>query len=340
MLVLDSTRVDGLLDIRSCIDAVDAAFRARGAGARGASGVTGVELEGGKLHAKLATLDGRRFYAVAKINANMPGNPARLGLPAIQGVVVLFDGTTGTPLAVLDSGRLTAIRTAAASAVAAKYLALPNASTLALIGCGIQARAHVDALLAVRPIRRLRAYDLDPAAADRFSAEMRSAHTLDCDIASTVSEATLNSPLVVTSTPSRQPILHPGDVSPGTFVAAVGTDNEDKHEISVRLLRSSVIIVDDIEQCAKYGDLQHAIAAGAVAGSDVRATLDQIVSGSVAGRTNDGEIIIFDSTGVAIEDAAAAAIVYEKAAEADGVGTTLELGRHPPSDLLSGRSSS
>ena len=339
MLVLDSMRVDRFLDIRSCIDAVEAAFRARGTGGRSASAVTGVELEGGKLHAKLATLDGQRFYAVAKINANMPSNPSQLGLPAIQGVVVVFDATTGTPLAVLDSGRLTAIRTAAASAVAAKYLALPNASTLAMVGCGIQARAHVDALLAVRPIRHLRAYDLDPSAADTFCAEMQSVHGLDCATASSVGDATLSSAMVVTSTPSRQPLLHPEDVSPGTFVAAVGTDNEDKHEISVPLFLSSVIIADDIEQCAKYGDLHHAIAAGTVARSDVRATLDQIVACSVAGRTNDSEIIIFDSTGVAIEDAAAAAIVYENA-KAAGVDAILDLGRRPTSDSLSGQSSS
>ena len=339
MLVLSSMQVDRLLDMESCIDAVETAFRARGTGARSASAVTGVELESGKLHAKLATLDGQRFYAVAKINANMPGNPARLRLPAIQGVVVLFDATTGTPLAVIDSARLTAIRTAAASAVAAKYLALPNASTLAMVGCGIQARAHVDALLCVKPIRRLRAYDLDPTAAEAFCSELRGAHGLDCATASSVRDATLDSAIVVTTTPSRRPILHPGDVSPGTFVAATGADNEDKHEISVPLLQSSVIIVDDIEQCAKYGDLHHAIAAGTVARSDVRATLDQIVSAKVAGRSNDDEIIIFDSTGVAIEDAAAAAIVYENATAA-GAGATLETGRRPTSDLLSGQSSS
>jgi ornithine cyclodeaminase/alanine dehydrogenase-like protein (mu-crystallin family) len=339
MLVLSSTEVDRRLDMGSCIDAVETAFRARGTGARSASAVTGVELQSGKLHAKLATLDGKGFYAVAKINANMPDNPARLRLPAIQGVVVLFHATTGTPLAIIDSARITAIRTAAASAVAAKYLALAHASTLAMVGCGIQARAHVDALLCVRPVRRLHAYDLDPDAAEAFCSEMCSAHGLDCAVASSVSGATLNSAIVVTTTPSRRPILQPGDVSPGTFVAAVGADNEDKHEISVPLLQSSAIVVDDIEQCAKYGDLHHAIAAGTVARSDVRATLDQIVSGKVEGRVNDGEIIIFDSTGVAIEDAAAAAIVYENA-KAAGLDATLEPGWRATSHLLSGQSSS
>ena len=339
MLVLSSMQVDRLLDMQSCIDAVETAFRARGAGARSASAVTGIELDSGKLHAKLATLDGQRFYAVAKINANMPGNPARLRLPAIQGVVVLFDATTGTPLAVIDSTRITATRTAAASAVAAKYLAAANASILGMVGCGIQARAHVNALLCVRPIRRLHAFDLDPAAAEAFCSEMHSAHGLDCATASSASGATLNSAIVVTTTPSRRPILQPGDVSPGTFVAAVGADNEEKHEISLPLLRSSVIVVDDIEQCAKYGDRHHAIAAGTVARSDVRATLDQIVSGNVAGRINDSEIIIFDSTGVAIEDAAAAAIVFENA-QAAGAGATLEAGWRPTSDLLNGQSSS
>ena len=319
MLVLDAIQVDRLLDMRSCIDAVEAAFRARAVGSRAASAVTGIELRGGKLHAKLATLDGNRSYAVAKINANIPGNRQRLGLPTIQGVVVLFDATGGTPLAVCDSSRLTAIRTAATSAVAARYLASPDASVLALIGCGVQARAHVDALLNIRPIRRLSAYDLDPATSATFCAEIQATYGLECHAASSVKAATLGSEIVVTSTPSRTPILDVADVDPGTLVCAVGADNEDKQEIAVALLRRAVIIVDDVDQCATIGDLHHAIALGALSVSDVRASLDQIVSGSVAGRLSDTEIIVFDSTGVAIEDAAAAAIVYERAAAGLGV---------------------
>jgi ornithine cyclodeaminase/alanine dehydrogenase-like protein (mu-crystallin family) len=186
----------------------------------------------------------------------------------------------------------------------------------------------VEALLQVRPIRRLRAYDLDSAAAAAFCNEMRLAHSVDCACSATVHEATAGSAIVVTTTPSKQPIIGVDDVDRGTFIAAVGADSEDKQELSVDLLRSGVVVVDDIDQCAGIGDLHHAIHTGVMTISDVRASLDEVVSGRVAGRHDDSEIIIFDSTGVAIEDAAAGAVVYDKA-QAAGVGISISLAGIP-----------
>jgi alanine dehydrogenase len=339
VLVLTADQVKRLLDMRSCIDAVESAFRARGAGGRAASAVAGVALPNGKLHAKLAVLDTARSYAVAKVNANLPDNPSHRGLPSIQGLVLLFDAITGTPLAVMDSGLITAMRTAAASAVAAKSLALTDASTLAVIGCGVQARAHVEALSLVRPIKRLRAYDLDRDTARAFCAEMHTNYGLECVPSATVHDATHGSDIIVATTPSRRAIIDVGDVEPGTFIAAVGADSEDKQELGIELCRRAAIVADDIEQCAKIGDLHHALAAGVLVISNVRASLDQVVAGSIAGRIDDSEIIIFDSTGVAIEDAAAAAIVYEKA-QAAGVGSAIIVGALPLPTSISGRSSS
>ena len=338
MLILDAAEVARLLDMSSCIEAVESAFRARGSGSLAASAVAGIPLEGGKLHAKLATLDLGHHYAVAKINANLPSNPRRRGLPSIQGVVLLFDAETGTPLAAMDSATITSMRTAAASAVAAKWLAVPDASSVALIGCGIQARAHVAALRCVRSIQRLHACDIDRDAAEAFCAEMTALHGFDCHTASDIRRATAASQIVVTSTPSHQALLDRGDLEPGAFVAAVGADNEDKQEIGVALMGSAVVVVDDLEQCAKIGDLHHALDAGAMSVADVRASLDQIVSGRVKGRLDEREVIIFDSTGVAIEDAAAAGIVYEKAIEA-GAGVRINTGALPLS-TITGRSSS
>lgn len=342
MLILDATAIERLLDMSSCIEAVEAAFRARGSGAIAQSGVAGVSLEGGKLHAKLATLDLGRRYAVAKINANLPNNPLRRGLPSIQGVVILFDGVTGTPLAALESGTITAMRTAAASAVAAKWLALPEARSLALIGCGVQARAHVSAMRCVRRVEELHAYDVDQTAAEKFCAEFSEHRGINCRLAADVRAATLQCHIVVTSTPSRGPVLDAGDLAPGTFVAAVGADNEDKQEMSTSLMRTASVVVDDLDQCAKIGDLHHALAAGVMTISDVRASLDQIVAQRVQGRHDDNEIIVFDSTGVAIEDAAAAAAIYEKAIES-GAGLSVNLAKprrpltahHPPLSVQS-----
>ena len=339
VLVLDRRQVEELLDVRECIEAVQAAFRARGSGSGTASAVTGLAIADGKLHAKLATLDWARRYAVAKINANVPANPGTRGLPSIQGVVLLFDAVTGIPLAAMDSGYLTAVRTAAATAVAAKWLALPESSSLAVIGCGVQARPHVATLLNVLSLKNLHAFDVNRAAADSFCADMRSLYGIECRIEPSAREAVRAAQIVVTLTPSRQPLIGADDVDAGTFIAAVGADSEHKHEIGVDLLRSAAIVVDDLGQCATIGDLHHGIEAGVLSVGDVRASLDQIVTGRVRGRTTNDEIIVFDSTGVAIEDAAVAAIAYEKA-QRNGKGVRLDIGGLPSSDQLSALSSS
>jgi ornithine cyclodeaminase/alanine dehydrogenase-like protein (mu-crystallin family) len=265
----------------------------------------------------MASLELSRPYVATKVNANFPSNPVEHNLPTIQGVVVLIDGANGVPLAVLDSGALTTIRTAAASAVAASLLARANAFTATFIGCGVQARAHLEAMHHVRPLSRIFAIDTRAAVAEEFSVFARDSHGVNVTVASSLAAATRESHIIVTTTPSRSALLDVGDVSPGTFVAAVGADNEHKQEIAPSLLRAAAVVVDDLEQCAHHGDLHHAITAGVMRREDVRASLDQIVAGTRPGRLSDAEIIVFDSTGLAIEDVAAAALVYERAA-ADG----------------------
>jgi alanine dehydrogenase len=179
MRVLNGSDVARLLDMEACIQEVENAFRARGEGRRATSAVAGLELTGGGLHAKLGALDISRGYAAAKINANFPENPARRSLPTIQGVLVLFDASSGVPLACMDSATITATRTAAASAVAARHLALPKASSVAFIGCGTQARAHFSALCLVRPITSVSAFDAERGAAERFAAELKNDRGLE-----------------------------------------------------------------------------------------------------------------------------------------------------------------
>jgi len=301
---------------------VERAFRERGLGRPAPSAMSGLELSRGSLHAKMASLELSRSYVAAKVNANFPRNPVEHDLPTIQGVLVLFDGTNGMPLALMDSAPVTTIRTAAASAVAASLLARRDASAATFVGCGVQARAHLEAIHHVRPLRRVFAVDARYAIAEEFSVFARASFGVEVMVASSLAAATRDSDIVVTTTPSRSALLDVGDVSPGTFVAAVGADNEHKQEIAPALLRAAAVVVDDLEQCARFGDLHHAVAAGAMRRQDVRASLDQVVAGTRPGRLDDAEIIVFDSTGLAIEDVAAAALVYERAAAVD-VDTTL-----------------
>ena len=316
--VLTAAEVAALLDMRSCIAAVEDAFRGRGEGRPSASGVLGLEVERGGFHAKLAALDLSRPYFVAKINGNFPRNPLEHGLPTIQGMLLLFDAESGTPLAVMDAAVITTMRTAAASAVAADRLAIRDASTVAIAGCGVQARAHLTALCKVRPITRVFAFDADNAAAARFALEAAESHGLHAEAALVLRDASRQAQIIVTATPSRRAFLGPEDVSPGTFVAAVGADSEHKQEIDPALLAGAAVVVDDLDQCTRIGDLHHALTAGVMQLADVRASLDQVVAQTKTVRQSDDDIIIFDSTGVAIEDLAAAALVYERASATAG----------------------
>ena len=315
LLILTRTDIERLLDFPTCIAAVEDAFRRRAEGRAAPSGVLGVHVAEGGFHVKAAALELERPFFAAKVNANFPGNPAQHGLPTIQGVLVLFDAARGEPLAMMDSASITTLRTAAASAVAARHLARRGAHTMTIVGCGVQARAHVAAMRAVLSIDQIAVFDLDVPAAKRFAAEMRALHGVSVTAADDLARATLASDVIVTCTPSRAAFLGTAHVAPGAFIAAVGADNEQKQEIEPALLRASAVVVDDLEQCATMGDLHHAIEAGVMSRTDVRATLGDVIAGRRRGRHNNDEIVVFDSTGVAIEDVAAAAVVWGRARE-------------------------
>lgn len=317
--LLSRTDVERLLDVRSCISGVETAFRLRGQGQPSPSGVVGVHVGAGGFHAKAAFLELSRPYFVVKTNANFPDNPRTRALPTIQGLLLLFDAESGEPLAVMESAAITTIRTAAASAVAAKYLSRSDARTASFIGCGVQARAHVAAIAAVRELRRVVVFDIDEQKAGLFAKTLQQSCEFEISVARSLSDATRETSIVVTTTSSTKAFLGPDDVSQGTFIAAVGADNEHKQELQIELLRRSVVVVDDLEQCAAIGDLHHAIDAGVIHRENVRATLAEVVAGLKEGRRNNDEITVFDSTGVAIEDVAAAAIVFERA-QLEGVG--------------------
>ena len=324
-LVLTRRDVSRVLGVRDCIDAVERAFGLHAAGASIPPAVLGVHVEGGGFHLKSAGLLGDRSLFAAKVNANFPGNPARFGLPTIQGVIALFDAERGMPLAVLDSAGITSLRTAAASAVAAKFLAREDAAVATVCGCGEQGRSQLRALAAVRPLRRVHAFDADAASAERYAAEMTRELGIDVMVATDLAAAARRSDVVVTCTTARRWILGPGDVATGAFVAAVGADHPEKQEIAPALMAASAVVVDVLEQCEQMGDLHHAIAAGAMTRDDVAADLAEVVSGRKPGRRRDDEVVVFDSTGTALQDVAAAGLAYERALAA-GIGVSLDLG--------------
>jgi ornithine cyclodeaminase/alanine dehydrogenase-like protein (mu-crystallin family) len=174
-------------------------------------------------------------------------------------------------------------------------------------------------------LERAYVHDVDPAAARAFANEMSERTGVRVAPVSAVSEATRRSPIIVTCTTSRRGFLGPSDVTPGAFIAAVGADNPDKQELLPTLMAESAVFVDQLEQCAAIGELHHALDAGALTRAQVRADLGQVVTGGHPGRLSDEEIVVFDSTGTAIQDVAASVAIYARARER-GLGTRITLG--------------
>jgi alanine dehydrogenase len=321
-LLLSRSDVAALLSLGECIDAVEWAFKAHAEGRSLAPGVLGLHAKDGGFHIKAAGLELSRPYFAAKVNGNFFHNKERYGLPNIQGVIVLCDAENGAPLAVLDSIEITILRTGAATGVAAKYLARQAAAVATICGCGNQGRVSLRALAQVRQLTQVYAFDTDQAQAERYAAELSNELSLAITAVRELPDACGKSDIIVTCTPATQPFLLQAQVRPGTFIAAVGADNESKQELEAQLLAANKIVVDNLEQCAVIGDLKRALQLGLLTKAEVHAELGEVVAGHKPGRISSEEIIIFDSTGTALQDAAAAAIVYERAVNT-GRGVTL-----------------
>jgi len=322
-LALTRGEVRALMSAADYLDAVELGLRALAQGKATAPPPLGLELEGGGFHGKGAVikLDDRTYVAL-KFNGNFPGNPAQRGLPTIQGTILLCDGDTGSLLAIMDSIEVTLRRTAAATALAAKYLARPTPDTILICGCGEQAPAQLDALLAVLPLRNGLCWDHDGERAKAFARKYRSkSMTPVQDLASAARQADV----IVTCTTATEPFLTADMVRPGTFVAAVGADNPNKSEIEPALMAKALVVTDSTAQCATMGDLHHAIEAGVIALGDVHAELAELIGGTKLGRTTEAQITLFDSTGVAVEDVASAAQAYKRALAA-GARSRIALG--------------
>jgi alanine dehydrogenase len=312
-LLINRNEVASLLTIEECISAVEHAFKLRAIGAAKPPGILGVHANDGGFHIKAGILDLGASYFVAKTNANFPENKKKNGLPTIQGIIVVSDAQNGRLLALMDSIEITIIRTGAATGVAAKYLSRNNSKIMTICGCGNQGRISLKALMAVRKIEKVFAYDVDASTLNEFISEMSRAYNIAISPVDDLRSALKQSDIVITCTPAKKYFIQDGDIKPGTFIAAVGSDNEDKQEIDPVLLSKYKVVADSVDQCATIGELHHAINSGLMKIENVYAELGEVIAGLKEGRENDEEIIIFDSTGTALQDVAASAIVYERA---------------------------
>jgi alanine dehydrogenase len=310
-ILLTRSEVAKLISLEECIDAVESAFELFATGKTQAPGILGIHSQAGGFHTKAGIMNLNKNYFVSKTNANFPGNVREFGLPTIQGVVIVCDADNGRVLAIMDSIEMTILRTGAATAVAAKYLARVNSEVMTICGCGNQGKVSLKALTCVRPLKKIFAFDSDEQKAQGFAEQL--SEELDLAIYPTkdLKTAIQQSDICITCTPSKKPFLLNEYLSPGTFIAAVGADSEDKQELEPSILFSHKVVTDITAQCVLIGELHHAVKLKK--DFHAYAELGQIIAGEIEGRTSDEEIIVFDSTGTALQDIASAAIVYEKA---------------------------
>ena len=303
-LLLDPEDVTASTEMGEVIDAVESAF---GAYARGDT----------QMPAKSYIDAGDWEAAGVKWVNSHADNPETHDLPTVMGTMIYSDPETAFPLALLDGTGLTRLRTGAAAAVATRYLAPEDATTLGLVGAGIQSYTQLEAISQVRDIQEVLVTDVRDEAVQTFETEFGE----EFDVREASIEETARSEIVSTTTPVREPIVH--EVGENTHVNAMGADAPGKHELADEILTTATIVIDDYEQCTHSGEINVPWGAGRLDDGDIHGELGDIVAGTLDGRTGDG-VTVFDSTGLAIQDVAAAHVIYEAASEHD-IGTAFAL---------------
>jgi ornithine cyclodeaminase/alanine dehydrogenase-like protein (mu-crystallin family) len=325
VLVLGHAEVTEALPMRACIDVMAEALaaRARGEVHQPLRTVARPPASEGFMGLMPAHRAGEHPLFALKAVCIFPGNPAR-GLDAHQGTVTLFDGTTGEPTAILDASAITAIRTAAVSALATRLLAAADARRLAILGAGVQAAAHLEALLAVRDFEHVRIHSRTRANAERLARD--AGRRVRTEVADGAEDAVRDADVVVCATSSREPVLRREWLAPGAHVNAIGASAPMFRELDTATVAACALFADSRESLVnEAGEYQLAVREGAIPGPEwIRAELGEVVAGMHPGRSDPAELTVFRGLGLAIEDLAAAAHAVATARERGaGVEVTL-----------------
>ena len=325
VLVIDAHTVRRLLPMAACIDVVAEALAAL-AHERAVNplrSILGLPFGG----SALAVMPGAQVEPPTfgvKVISVFPQN-REAGIESHQGVVLLFEAEHGRPVALVDASEVTALRTAAVSGVATRALARPDADDLAILGSGTQARTHLEAMLAVRQVRRVRAWSPTRSRLESFAAEASERHAIPVEVVADSRAAVDGASLVCTVSGAAEPIVRGEWLAPGCHVNAVGSAVPTARELDGEALRRSRLIVDRRESAMhESGDVLLAIAEGAIGPEHIAGELGEVLIGALPGRTDADQVTLFKSLGLAVEDVATARAVYE-AAMATGAGTKVRL---------------
>lgn len=249
----------------------------------------------------------------------------KLGLPPGIAVIILMDLKTSIPLAIMDGTYVTAYRTGAAGAVAAKALARKDSKIIGVVGAGTQARMQILALREVFSLKKIKVWDINTTERDRYVEEMSEQLKIPIEAAEDVKNAVIEADIIVTVTPSRKALVMEEWIQEGVHINAIGADGPGKQELDPFIVkRADKVVVDSLNQCRIIGEIQHALSDGLIIEDDVYAEIGQILIGEKKGRESNEEITLFDATGLAAQDIAAANIVFKQAKE-KGIGRVVSL---------------
>lgn len=316
-LVLTRPQIEAALENIDVLPLIEAGFVAYSAGSACVPPVGELLLTDppGEAHIKYGFIHGGAFFVV-KVATGFPGN-TKLGLPSGDGLMLAFDQQTGRLHSVLlDEGLLTDVRTAAAGAVAARYLAPTRVERIGVLGTGVQGRLQLEHLLPLVSCRSVLVWGRSQLSLDRYAEQLCRP---DLDLETTMAASTLaeSCNLIVAATPATQPLLKADDIRPGTHITSVGSDTPEKNELDPQILaKADRIVADSVSQCRLRGEIHQALAADAIADSEI-VELGAVISRSAPGRSNDQEITVADLTGVAVQDIQIAVAVIRAIAESD-----------------------
>jgi len=311
-LILTNSEVKQLIDMTAVLKVVENAFKLHGRNLVQMPAKIYLHLNkyDGDFRAMPAYIERMEACGIKWVNVH-PRN-RRFGLPAVMAIIILSNPQNGFPLAIMDGTLITNLRTGAAGGIAAKYLARKDSSVVGLVGCGVQARTQLLALKELFEIKSVYIWGKDSACIKRFLKDTKS-FGLNIKAKDKISDCVKDADIVITTTPVRSPIVKSEWIKPGTHINAVGADAKGKEELEPALLKRAKIIVDDQRQAIHSGEINVPISCGIIKSKDIYATLGEVLIAKKKGRVSPGEITIFDSTGLAIQDVAVANLVYKRA---------------------------
>jgi alanine dehydrogenase len=312
-LVLTGSEVMQVLDMDLALAAVEDAFRAYGEGRVNMPPKAYLTLAHGDFRAMYGEifLPNDHICGLKWVNVH-PGNPAK-ALLTVMAKILLNDPDTGLEFADLDGTHITDYRTGASGGLAARYLARQDATRLGVVGAGAQARTQVAAVLKVRPIQEIVVFNRHREHSEAIAAEMAATFGVKVRATTEAAEAVTGQDILVTTTPSRTPVVQRDWVSPGTHINAIGADAAGKQELAPAILTAAKVVVDDWAQASHSGEINVPLARGELTPDQIYGSLGEIVAGKRPGRENPEEITVFDSTGLIIQDLALGLAVYRRA---------------------------